>query len=299
MRAKRAEQERARQLRREGCSLREIAEEVDSALSSVSVWVRDIERESLRVSVETRSLGPSSDPNEPRRHCSRCDSELPVSAFNRSGDGYQWWCRECFRSYFRARGQLHRDQTAAALRRRREAGQKYVEAVKRRSVCADCGISEPVVLDFDHIGSKRAEISKLTAEGASIATIKTEIGQCEVVCAICHRRRTARRGNWRRAASPWWRSKPPRGRERARNLAYIYSLLERSSCVDCGLVDMVVLEFDHVGAKKASVLRMASDGVSLANLEAEVSRCETRCVNCHRLRTSSQRPGWRPAEPRS
>ncbi len=54
-----------------------------------------------------------------------------------------------------------------------------------------------MVLEFDHLRDKRFDI------GASLPyrnwqSILDEIAKCEVVCANCHRRRTARRrGNLR------------------------------------------------------------------------------------------------------
>ena len=59
--------------------------------------------------------------------------------------------------------------------------------------CADCGQRfPPVAMDFDHVrGKKRAIVSQLRAH--SIPTIMKEIAKCDLVCANCHRIRTARR----------------------------------------------------------------------------------------------------------
>jgi hypothetical protein len=70
--------------------------------------------------------------------------------------------------------------------------------------CVDCGESDPVVLDFDHLPGfeKRFTISR--AVGASTRSwkaIHAEIEKCEVVCANCHRRRTAARGGFRKHSS--------------------------------------------------------------------------------------------------
>jgi 5-methylcytosine-specific restriction endonuclease McrA len=63
--------------------------------------------------------------------------------------------------------------------------------------CSDCGERDPVVLEFDHVRDKRFSI------GAEIArqpwqALLDEMAKCDVVCANCHRRRTARRGGFRR-----------------------------------------------------------------------------------------------------
>jgi L-lysine 2,3-aminomutase len=61
-----------------------------------------------------------------------------------------------------------------------------------------------VVLQFDHIGDdKSATVSRLVTSAYSWTRILLEIAKCEVVCANCHARRTARRhGGWIRALHP-------------------------------------------------------------------------------------------------
>lgn len=292
VRAKKVEQREARRMREEGSSLREISEALGVALSSVSVWVRDVPR-------GADDPGPAADANvgtvqlkreEPLRRCGRCTRSLPESSFNRYRGGRQWWCRDCFREYFMQRGDLHRRQSARSKQRRVEAALELVSAYKRAHPCDDCGETNLVLLDFDHLREKVREISLMAAAGAPLDAIRTEIAKCEVVCANCHRRRTARRGDWVRSRKDWWRTAPPaRDKGGLRNIAFAYSYLERSSCVDCGLQDLCVLEFDHISEKSAGVMRMAWNGASLQRLVAEIERCEVRCVNCHRVRTSAQR----------
>lgn len=47
-------------------------------------------------------------------------------------------------------------------------------------------------MDFDHIGEKRLEVSRLLYVSGTAALLE-EIAKCEVVCANCHRIRTKRR----------------------------------------------------------------------------------------------------------
>jgi hypothetical protein len=77
----------------------------------------------------------------------------------------------------------------------------------------------------------------------------------------------------------------------ARNLALVRDLLLQSECVDCGLSDLVVLEFDHLADKKGSVPLLARRGASLARLKDEIAKCEIRCANCHRRRTAMASQG--------
>lgn len=60
--------------------------------------------------------------------------------------------------------------------------------------CVDCGESDPVVLDFDHVkGEKRRAIADMVSNYYSIKTIKDEIRKCEIRCANCHRKKTHER----------------------------------------------------------------------------------------------------------
>jgi hypothetical protein len=47
-------------------------------------------------------------------------------------------------------------------------------------------------MDFDHIGEKRLEVSRLLYVSGTI-TLLNEIMRCEVVCSNCHRIRTKKR----------------------------------------------------------------------------------------------------------
>jgi hypothetical protein len=84
-----------------------------------------------------------------------------------------------------------------------------------------------------------------------------------------------------------------RRRERyERACAFVADHLAANACVDCGEPDAVVLEFDHVGAKRNWVSRLMARGAPLSQIQEEIERCEVVCVNCHRRRTA-QRGGSR------
>lgn len=73
-----------------------------------------------------------------------------------------------------------------------------------------------------------------------------------------------------------------------RNRKFIYNYLLQNPCVDCGEVDPRVLEFDHVEAKTANISELLCSVVSIEKLVNEISKCEVRCANCHRRKTSIQ-----------
>ena len=59
------------------------------------------------------------------------------------------------------------------------------------------------MLDFDHVGDKVADVSALVRTHLwPWERVLGEIAKCEVVCANCHRRRTAQRaGSFRYRAT--------------------------------------------------------------------------------------------------
>jgi hypothetical protein len=289
VRRKEFEQDFARRLRARGYSLRIIAAELGVALSSVSVWVRDVPVPAATEAQEPRSGGGEPDRGtDELRRCGRCGALLPTTAFNRSGDEYQAWCRECFREYFRDRGSLHREQCRTGKRKRRKKAKAFLGTYLATHPCVDCGESDRDVLEFDHVGEKKDDLTRLAYHGYSVEALAAEIQACEVVCVNCHRRRTARRSGSRRSTN--WREAPaPPQHTVARNFHYAYTRLEASGCVDCGFNEICVLDFDHVGRKRAHVLSLAREGCSLERLIEEIEQCEVRCANCHRRRTVRQR----------
>jgi hypothetical protein len=66
--------------------------------------------------------------------------------------------------------------------------------------CVDCGERDPLVLEFDRLEDKLFNISQGLRDRAWDAVLD-EMKKCDVVCANCHRRRTARRGGYARAAA--------------------------------------------------------------------------------------------------
>ena len=71
-----------------------------------------------------------------------------------------------------------------------------------------------------------------------------------------------------------------------RNKEYVKAHLEKSPCIDCGISDIRVLEFDHVrGVKHKNISDLSKHGASIKKLQEEIDKCEVRCANCHRIKT--------------
>ena len=75
--------------------------------------------------------------------------------------------------------------------KQRQRNREYIAEVKSNSKCIDCGESNHIVLEFDHVkGEKVKNVSDMVHACYSIKSIEKEIDKCEVRCANCHRIRT-------------------------------------------------------------------------------------------------------------
>jgi hypothetical protein len=64
-----------------------------------------------------------------------------------------------------------------------------------------------------------------------------------------------------------------------RNIEWLYTVLADAECLDCGLADPLILEFDHIGLKRKSVMQMAWEGYGTDTIQIEMNKCEIRCAN--------------------
>lgn len=139
------------------------------------------------------------------KRCPRCcppDAALPIDRFgpNRARhDGVQPHCVACMadatRVSHRAAGDRRRTSVRARGRRVREENRQRLFGFLQGRRCTDCGEDDPVVMEFDHVdgSSKERAVADMLGGGYSWERIEAEIGKCEIVCANCHRRRTAGR----------------------------------------------------------------------------------------------------------
>lgn len=68
--------------------------------------------------------------------------------------------------------------------------------------------------------------------------------------------------------------------------------LKTHPCVDCDETDPIVLEFDHIDpSTKRSKIANVLGSWNWDTILSEIAKCEVRCANCHRRRTTKQF-GW-------
>lgn len=134
--------------------------------------------------------------------CSHCKLNLPTESFNvknKNTGKLQSLCKECnkekSRAYYAANKEHHKKVTLSRSKLGRIEAQKKLLDYLKDHPCS-CGETHPAALDFDHLRDKKYGISDMVRQGYSWESIMTEIDKCQVLCANCHRKKTAKDFNW-------------------------------------------------------------------------------------------------------
>jgi len=155
----------------------------------------------------------------PKRTCKKCLTDKPLTAehfrpFEKNGKEYfRHQCHECAskrgkelykQNYERIRNQQTEHYKAQVLSRRAQQREKargrrewFYRTVVFNESCKHCGESDPIVLEFHHrhAEEKSHSVSGMI-ESHSKEKILAEVAKCDVLCANCHRRVTAKERNW-------------------------------------------------------------------------------------------------------
>lgn len=137
------------------------------------------------------------------KRCTKCNIEKEEKDFYVKRGRIVAQCKDCCRQanrvhysnnkerYFENNRKMYGKSTAIK--------EQYVLDLLLRSKCCDCGETNFLVLEFDHVrGSKKFGISAAIKSLYNLGTLKTEIDKCEIVCSNCHQIRTQTRSNSRR-----------------------------------------------------------------------------------------------------
>lgn len=138
--------------------------------------------------------------------CTRCKTEKELHLFSArklSKDGVASWCRACFQENWRERyyekHAHYRNRHNTSRNKIREQNARKVFEYLSNNPCIICGESDPVVLEFDHRDKddKIGNVANLVRD-ATWTKIELEIQKCDVLCANCHRRKSAAQFNYLR-----------------------------------------------------------------------------------------------------
>jgi hypothetical protein len=138
------------------------------------------------------------------KRCSRCGEDKPLNEFNRKDRNHlQRYCRACNSAYLKehyAKNLAYYVAKAARFKKaQKTANRRLLLDYFSTHPCVDCGETDPVVLQFDHVrGEKRGNVASLLNDCRRWEVVFAEIEKCDVRCANCHFRKTARELGWYR-----------------------------------------------------------------------------------------------------
>jgi hypothetical protein len=145
------------------------------------------------------------------KKCNKCQTEKALTEFatnNAKPDGKQAYCRKCSTLWAREKYQSDPNRRLTIVKRNerlRIRNQTEIENYLEGKSCVDCGITNKVVLTFDHRENKRGTVSDMVLHGYSLNTIYEEIAKCDIRCFNCHMiKDSKRRGGlkWRGTLQP-------------------------------------------------------------------------------------------------
>jgi len=141
------------------------------------------------------------------RQCRSCHVVQSIHEFaikNKKTGQRSWKCRSCQRAYARAHYQANRPTYLGKSGRRNRAERErfasfFIQYFSAHP-CVDCGATDARILDFDHRDpATKTETINVLARRGDWDAVLAEIAKCDVRCANCHRRRTARQFGYYRA----------------------------------------------------------------------------------------------------
>lgn len=144
--------------------------------------------------------------------CTKCSVEKPVSEYfirDKKSGRLHAQCKTCYKEHrktyaaehYRKYGNQYRERAKIRRAAVRQDLQAHFIAYMRGKSCAHCGENDMRVLEFDHIdpSTKRMGIARAMTHGKSWAFIRAEMDLCQILCANCHKKRTAAQYGWFKA----------------------------------------------------------------------------------------------------
>ncbi len=213
--------------------------------------------------------------------CTKCGEYKEQDCFHRQASmksGYKPSCKECCTKYWKEniKGKKEYYYPIPHYKSRRAERVLWLQSLKAGQPCADCGESyEPWCMDYDHVrGVKLKSVSRLVLENAPTSRILEEIAKCELVCVLCHNKRTFER-----------REPSIRDKYSSRNIAIINRSKDKP-CYICGKkYESYNMQFDHIdnANKFRDICRLKRFTVD--TLMKEIEKCQVICALCHRRKS--------------
>ena len=100
-----------------------------------------------------------------------------------------------YTEYYKRNREAMNARTTITNRNLRQRNRDYLNQIRSKAVCPDCGLSfpdKPWRMSFDHLPGfeKKADLSTMANQAVSLKRLDEEIAKCEVICLFCHSDRT-------------------------------------------------------------------------------------------------------------
>lgn len=139
------------------------------------------------------------------KKCNRCNLVKSIDDFflrNKHRGIRHNQCKECYRDlrdyighYTTYNSEYKTRAKARKVELQRTNTILLIQYLKHHP-CKNCGETDPIVLEFDHKDpSKKEKNISYMLNNHIWSTILKEIDKCDVLCANCHRRKTAKQFN--------------------------------------------------------------------------------------------------------
>jgi 5-methylcytosine-specific restriction endonuclease McrA len=114
--------------------------------------------------------------------------------------------KQYFRDYYTKNKDRIRPLQKLRDEKRAERRKQFIWDYLLEHPCVECGESNPVVLEFDHIdpSTKTMSVSEMMMKHYSLKRVQEEIEKCVVRCSNCHKIKTAEQNGWYRTQRLAW-----------------------------------------------------------------------------------------------
>jgi hypothetical protein len=215
--------------------------------------------------------------------CSKCGKLKHISNFNKcsvSKTGHASRCKECARIYAVRRNIIYTDNFGISIySKKRKERINWLREQKSNKPCIDCGkIFDPECMDYDHVsGNKINSISRMVLNNYSYNDILKEMEKCELVCVLCHNKRTNNRSV---------RASIDKMSKTVKLNRKIIKDAKNVPCVICGeLMEEYNMQFDHINPKDKFKNISQLQNYKTKTLLNEIKKCQVICALCHRRKS--------------
>lgn len=136
------------------------------------------------------------------RVCRTCEKELEPASFsvkNKNTGLLNTRCKKCVaensKSWYSENKEAHIKNVKQNKIVYAQQIRSFIWGYLKDNPCVDCGEADPIVLELDHRQEKNFNLAD-AIDHYGLKRVAKEVSLCDVRCANCHRRKTAKQFGW-------------------------------------------------------------------------------------------------------